>query len=375
MFFISFLFLFCFLIQLFFILCIFTLILRYKSAKKKPSIYQPSISVIVCAYNEYRNLQKLIPALLDQDYPCFEIIIADDCSNDHTQSYLEELSLKSPYLQYLRIQETPPLWNRKKYALYRAIQIAGNEIILLTDADCIPESNVWIQLMADQFEADTDFVLGVSPYIKEKGFLNALIQYETFLTALQYLSLTLAGLPYMGVGRNMAYRKKMVVENQGKLEKYSSLTGGDDDLLVNQLANSKNTKICIEKKSQVNSVPKNTWHSWIRQKHRHLGAGNYYRTRHKLILGIFNFSQIFFYVSFFIFVVGTFFLENQNDIILFFVLYLVRLFIFVTIYAMVIQRLGLKIHTRNLIILDFVYSIYLLVVGILAISIKKTQWD
>src|SRR5690606_33778770 len=121
----------------------------------------------------------------------------------------------------------------KKYGLTLGIKAASHEWILLTDADCRPNSRRWIRSMSRYFDEDTQFVLGFSPYRATAGLLNLFIRFETMLTAIQYFSFGWLGNPYMGVGRNLAYRKSKFLEEKG-FNNFLHVTGGDDDLFVNQ---------------------------------------------------------------------------------------------------------------------------------------------
>lgn len=131
---------------------------------------------------------------------------------------------------------------------------------------------------------------------KLPGFLNKCIRYETFWTAIQYLSFAMAKLPYMGVGRNMAYKRKLFF-SQNIFVKNPGLLSGDDDLFINEVATSSNTKVQLVPGSFVISSPKKTWDEWLHQKRRHISTGAHYRFKHQLLLGLNSLSHVLFYVS------------------------------------------------------------------------------
>ncbi len=108
-----------------------------KASVKKPDQALP-VSIIVCAHDEEQNLRELIPILLDQNHPEFEIIIVDDRSNDGTFDLLLQETSKDHRLRMVHINRTPQLFNTKKYALTLGIKAAKYEWLLLTDADCRP---------------------------------------------------------------------------------------------------------------------------------------------------------------------------------------------------------------------------------------------
>src|SRR5690606_34092381 len=159
----------------------------------------------------------------------------------------------------------------KKFALSLGIKAAQYEHLVFTDADCVPESSDWLTHMAGAFSGGKEIVLGYSPYLRRAGMLNALIRFETFHTAMSYLSYALKGKPYMGVGRNMAYTKSLFFRGKG-FASHMHIASGDDDLFVNQNATPHNTTICIHPEAHVWSEPKTTFSAYARQKTRHAGA-------------------------------------------------------------------------------------------------------
>lgn len=279
-------------IQLIYLLFIFTKLIRHNDFE---SDYEkrkfPSVSVVVAAWNELDNLKELLPILDTQDYPNFEIIVVDDRSSDGTYDYLLTNEGNFKHLQFVRILQLPDHFTAKKYAVTMAIKKSTKELILTTDADCRPTSDQWIRRMVSQLTADKDIVVGFSPYYYYKGNLNALIRYETFQTALQYFSFALAKMPFMGVGRNLLYRKSTFWSVNG-FQKHTDLLSGDDDLFINDVAKHDNVAICISDDAWTESEPKRTWNEWITQKRRHLSVGKRYRLRNKISIGLLWMSQL-----------------------------------------------------------------------------------
>lgn len=264
---------------------------RKKSAQT--SEFEP-VSVVVCAHDAYDDLVKLIPRLLYQDYPDYEIVIVNDCSDDDTESFLKEVALNEPKIKPVNIRQHLNFFQGKKFPLSVGIKSAKHDMLLLTDADCLPESDQWIRSMAQSYKSKTELVLGYGPYTSYRGLLNKLIRFDTLHIAIQYLSFALCGLPYMGVGRNLSYRKSTFYRNKGFISHYQ-IRSGDDDLFVSQVANERNTEICIDLDARVESEPKRTWSEWVHQKRRHYSTGLMYRFKTKLALGAYSCSQIFFY--------------------------------------------------------------------------------
>lgn len=255
------------------------------------------VSVVVCAFNEAKHLNTHLKSLAEQRHPDYEIILVDDGSTDETpriiEKFKEEFNFEKRPVRVLRIPASDS--KGKKYALSRGIEMARKENILLTDADCSPSSRDWIKRMVSGLEGDAEIVLGYGAYRKcTTSILNKLIRYETLMTALQYFSYALQGQPYMGVGRNLAYKKSLFDSADG-FEAHKEVRSGDDDLFINEVATSKNTKICDHPDAFTISEPKSELWSWIRQKRRHITTSKHYKTGQKLKLGAFYLSQIGFY--------------------------------------------------------------------------------
>jgi glycosyltransferase involved in cell wall biosynthesis len=257
------------------------------------------VSIIICARSEYDNLQRLIPALLNQKYPDFEIIIVDDASWDGTTGYLEELCKVEPRVKAVYVtDEMKKNYQGKKLALSLGIKATSSEILLLTDADCVPTSDQWIQHMADEFHQspDCEIVLGYSPVFKTASFSNIIARMDNLYTAVSYFSFALAKDPYMGVGRNMAYRKSLFFKIKG-FANHLHIAPGDDDLFIQDAANSKNTFINLNPESFVFTESKKNFVAWFKQKKRHNFVGKYYKFKHRFKLGFLILTHLLLWFS------------------------------------------------------------------------------
>jgi glycosyltransferase involved in cell wall biosynthesis len=325
------------------------------------------VSVIVCAHDEEENLKELIPLLLAQNHPEFEIIIVNDRSNDSTFDFLREETKKDSRLKAVHIEHLPEHVDGKKYAITLGIKAAKHKWILLTDADCRPENQQWINNVASQCSDKTTFVLGYSPYLFKPGFLNKFIRFESLITAMQYVGFALLKNPYMGVGRNLAYRKSFFLERKG-FNNLMHITGGDDDLFVNQYANGSNTAVVLGTDALVYSVPKKTWKSFFNQKVRHLSVGKRYKFKHRFLLGLFALTWL---ISWFLGIPSLFFFIPPYWIGGALLLRSIMLFVTVRITA---KHLSQKFEAWPIVFLDFLYSIYYISTGLVAFLTKKVQW-
>ncbi len=280
-------------IQIIFYGFVFNGINTIKSIIPKPK--KIAVSVIVCAKNEADNLKRFLPLLVSQNYPDFELILINDNSKDDTLSVMEAFKEKHNAIKIVNVKPIEAFWGNKKYALTLGIKAASNDFLLFTDADCKPLSPDWISEMSSHFSNTKSIVIGYGAYQKTKGsLLNKLIRYETFITAIQYLSFAKLGSPYMAVGRNLAYRKALFFEASGYMN-HMHIASGDDDLFINEVATSDNTTISISKDSFTESIPKKTLKEWILQKRRHVSTAKHYKFKHKSLLAIFYISQVLFW--------------------------------------------------------------------------------
>lgn len=346
--------------------------------QRKLSVYQPKeeepiknklpVSVIICARNEAKNLEKNLEKVLHQDYPDFEVIVVNDCSSDHSDDVLRDFQKRYKNLKVVKIEEHPRFKTAKKFAATLGIKAASHEILIFTDADCEPASSSWIEEMASHYQnQQTEIVLGYSPYLKENGFLNKLIRYETFQTALNYFSFALYGMPYMGVGRNLSYKKSLFFKGKG-FAAHMHIPSGDDDLFVNQNATAQNVALEIREEAQVWSAPKNTWKSYWQQKNRHLGAGKVYKKEHKVYLSLQAGSAICFYALWVVCLVLN--IEPYFLIGVFVLRFLIQIYVFYK----PMSRFQNKDLLWWFILLDPFYYIYLTGLNVVGLFSKKISW-
>lgn len=279
--------------------CLYYLIfvsLTFSKKQEKKEFSQP-VSVLICAKNEADNLQKFLPNILEQKYKgTLEVVLINDRSTDNTLEVMHDFSEKDARIKIVNVQDNENFWGNKKYALTLGIKAASHEHLIFTDADCKPVSKNWIQELSASFSKQKSIVLGYGAYEKVKhSFLNSIIRYETLLTAIQYLSFAKIGMPYMGVGRNLAYTKSEFFKVNGFI-KHIQIKSGDDDLFINEVANRKNTTCSLNRQSFTRSEPKKTFKEWIQQKRRHISTAKHYKWRHKITLALFYCSQLLFFI-------------------------------------------------------------------------------
>ena len=281
-------------IQVVYYLFLFRRLAFYKE-EEKTVIHQHPVSVVVCAKNEAANLAKNLPGILFQNYrTTHEVIVVNDNSDDDSKYVIDEYKKDFKNLNIIELVQEAKFIAGKKFPLSMGIKSSKYETLLLTDADCVPASENWITSMQNGYKDGIEIVLGYGAYNKLPGLLNKLIRFETFLTALQYFSYALAGIPYMGVGRNLSYKKDVFIRNKG-FSSINHLQSGDDDLFINKVATKTNTAIVINPEAHTLSEPKKTFKQWIRQKNRHYTTAAFYKPKHKFLLGTYQATSFLFY--------------------------------------------------------------------------------
>ncbi len=282
------------LVQVFYYLFFFLRLALYRSKTRATTQTHP-VSVIICARDEAANLAKNLPGSLVQQYSTtHEVIVVDDNSFDDSKYLLEGFQKTFKQLHVVELKQEAIGIPGKKFPLSMGIKAAKYEVVLLTDADCVPATEHWIDKMQESYDEFTEIVLGYGAYHKKKGLLNKIVRWETFHTALQYLSYALAGTPYMGVGRNLSYKRVVFFRHKG-FSAHNQIPSGDDDLFINMAATKKNTKINIDPGAFTLSDSPRSWGQWIRQKSRHYSTGKFYKPSHKFLLGLYSFSLFMFY--------------------------------------------------------------------------------
>ena len=338
---------------------------KLPSTHKKSSSFLPPVSIIIAARNEAKNLNQLLPKLAALDYPSFEIIIVNDRSVDRSSEVLATFQQSIRNLKVITISTIENNLSPKKNALTKGINKASHDWLLFTDADCIPHSSQWIKEMISVIKEETSIVLGASTYLRENSLLNQFIQFETSLTLIQYASFQQWGQPYMGVGRNLMYHKRLFKESNG-FASHQHILSGDDDLFVSQNATSENCQINIRPNARTISKPKQSWSSYFKQKTRHLTTGKHYRLSTMTLLGLFNLSYILFFLS----TIFMYFINPFFSICL----HLIRILIIGFSFLSFRKRLYLKLNFAMLLVLDVLYFLYISTIGFVGSLFKNVRW-
>ena len=235
-----------------------------RKGKLTPAELKPGMSVIITASDQEEQLTKNLPRILEQDYPNFEVIVVDDNSQDETKELLERLSHKYPNLYMTFTSDSMRYVSHKKLALTLGIKAAKNDWVVFIEPDCYPVSNQWLARLSRHCTEQTDVILGYSNYERKPGFANLCYMYDTLIRQLRMLGLTLRGRGYMGIGRNMAYRRELFFTHKG-YSRHLDLERGEDDLFVNEHVDARRIAADISAESVVRCNSASV-HAWKRDK-------------------------------------------------------------------------------------------------------------
>lgn len=291
---------FLFIIQLIYYFGLYNRVhLRNKSVRKEETHFTrelPPLSVILCARNEADNLRKILPAILEQDYPEFEVIVINDASTDETEDILGVMEEKYPHLYHSFTPDSARYISHKKLALTLGIKASKHDWLVFTETNCMPAGNQWLKLMARNFTPHTQVVLGYSGYDRAKGWLHKRVAFDTLFQSLRYLGFALAGKPYMAIGRNLAYRKELFFKHKG-FSTYLNLQRGEDDLFINQIANGANTRVETDINATMRIQPVYRYKEWKEEKVSYVATSRFYRGMQRTLLGLETSTRLLFYAA------------------------------------------------------------------------------
>lgn len=329
----------------------------------KPDDALEPVSVVVYARDAYEHLKELIPDLLHQDYPNFEVVVVNDCSDDETGAYLEDLARQDLRVKPVQLRQHLNFFNGKKYPLSLGIKSASHDLLILTDANCRPTSNQWLRSVVGCYGENTEMVIGYAPYERNHGLLNLFMRFDAIQQALLYLSAALAGKPYSGVGKNLSYRQRLFFKKKGFTSHYTMDTG-DDDLFVSQAATKKNTRVHLDTDNTVVCAAPTSFKHWAFEQIRRYTTIKKHNNNIILLSSLHYWSQFLFYACFIALLAlpPAFSLPLEVSFAAYYyptlgVLFLLRYLTQLAIYRGATRRLGERGLLPGLILWDFVFAL------------------
>ena len=217
---------------------------------------QPPVSVVVYAHNQAEELLRNLPVLLDSHYPTFEVIVVDDGSTDETDNVMTQMEQRALNFFHTSIAQKVRTVSHRKLAMMLGVKAAHYDIILMTQAQCMPASADWIARMVRNFTPRTDVVVGPMAFEGRTGLMNRFYQWDLFERMNEMMALTLAVQPYGGWGQNLAFRKEVFFANHNEgFSRHLNVQPGEDDLFVADVRHNRNIAVeCSEAAMIINQV-------------------------------------------------------------------------------------------------------------------------
>ncbi|MBO0931715.1 glycosyltransferase family 2 protein [Fibrella aquatilis] len=201
-----------------------------------PTTPLPRLTVVIPVRNEANNLPLLLADLSQQDYPDFEVIVADDASTDNTAALARAFAKTASYhLIVNTLIDDPTVRSPKKRAIAQSIAQATGQLIVTTDGDCRVGPQ-WLGLLA-RFQAETGakLISGPVTFTTNRTVFGSLQTVE-FASLIGAGAATMAlGNPTMCNGANLCY-SKAVFEEVGGFTGIDQVASGDDELLMHKIA-------------------------------------------------------------------------------------------------------------------------------------------
>lgn len=260
------------------------------------NLKHPPLSVIIVAKDAANELKENLPFILEQDYPEFEVIVIYDSAADDCDDVLKLLEDKYPNLYHTFIPDSARYISHKKLGITMGIKASRHDWLVFTESNCRPQSKRWLRQMARNFTPSTEIVLGYSNYEKASGWFNKKITFDTLLNSMRYLGMAISGHPYMGTGRNMAYRKSLYYKQKG-FSSHLNLQRGEDDLFINETANEHNTRVETDPESLIRiSIPKYK-RIWREEKISYMATSRLFKGTARYLMGFETCSRLLFYIT------------------------------------------------------------------------------
>ncbi|MBW7916612.1 MAG: glycosyltransferase [Trueperaceae bacterium] len=226
-------------------LMIMVIVGALRSTPLKRTSATPSVSVIVPAHDEERDLPATLASLAAQEYGGrLEFVVIDDRSTDGTAAVIERFAREDPRFRPVSVTAPSRRLAPKVNAVEHGLRAATGELVLATDADCVHDRR-WVAGMASYFAADVVMVAGYVSTSRRGEARTLLDRFESvdwFTLMLVSRSLTRFGLRFASSANNLAYRRS-AFEAVGGFGAAGRAPSGDEDLLTQKLGRLPGAKV------------------------------------------------------------------------------------------------------------------------------------
>lgn len=264
--------------------------------KKRDFSYETPVSVVIAAHNQAEQLRRNLPAVLEQDYGEYEVIVVNNASTDDTEDVLKVLELKYPHLHHTFTPNSSRHISHKRLSLTIGFKSAQYDWVILTEADSHPVSSLWLECLSRQFLPDTQIVLGYANYTDKRNlFVRKTIFFNLF-HQMQYLPWAAKRKAYRANPANVAYRKDLFMQHKGFAGDIDLISGAVE-LLVNRHSTSANTKVSFAPESKVVCEHIGSSHLWRQKRTYYMETRRHFSKTwlYRLVFNLKQHTPIFFY--------------------------------------------------------------------------------
>jgi glycosyltransferase involved in cell wall biosynthesis len=341
-----------FLIQLYYYLFIFRKVGSKRRTQATEHTGEP-VSVIICVKDDSINLSKILPLLLQQNYPEYEVIVVNDNSSDDSEEILKLAQNQYPHLQIRNLVAHKSV-HGKSVVLGVGIKAAKYNRIVVTDVACLPSTD-WLKSVSTGF--DSEIVMGYTRYIAVGKFVRIANYYESLFQ----LGYALNRRPYTASGENDSFRKELFFAKgfNPLLRKPEKV----EQVFFNSVMNKTNTSVVLLPDAIVASEKHLSVGNWCLECSLNLFSKRLFRRGARHVKSPEMISKTLFYISCIVAIIMSI---NETPLLASIVgVFLLRLIIQIFVFVSTQKRLGEKRLLLHTLLWDFYSIIVYLYVALL----------
>ena len=221
---------------------------------------QPPVSILITAHDNLAELERNLPMFLRQQYAAdYQVIVVCQSTDGETQDFLKRTAAENPHLYYTYIPESSRYMSRKKLQITLGVKAAKHEWIILTEPNCRPSNDKWLQTMARQCQDPNHLVLG---YVALDEETKSVRRFDSIRKAYYVLRRAQQTYGYRSHMPNVAFRKSDFMKEQG-YQGNLEYVRGEYDFLVNKYAHCGDTATELDCDAWlIREAPSNkSWHN------------------------------------------------------------------------------------------------------------------
>ena len=255
------------------------------------------VSVVIVVRDDAALAVQNLPALLEQQYSFFEIVVVNDRSRDENSlQAIREYKDRYPNIKIVDLSTAVSTSRGKKMAISIGIKCATYDHILLTSPNCRPASKQWLATMAQNFQFQRRIVLGYSTFEKKKGIYSHFLHYDNLVGSVQYFSHALMHSTYRGNLNNVAFMRPLFYKQNGFIA-YSHLLYGEEDIFIHRASTPNNVGIEFSPDAATVQQHSPSYGYWRLHKVSLFFTRKYNSLKNRVLLSGYELTNLLFYLS------------------------------------------------------------------------------